>query len=142
MPITKETILAACTRHYAAHSDNCSGFVNAVTTELGHPLTGNANSQMNALAGSSAWESITRETAVEAVKGDALVIAGLKSGDHNPPRNNGHIVVVVDGTLYRGIYPIVWGGSIGNAQSRGTKSVGEVWNRTDRDNVLYYRLKQ
>lgn len=139
--MTKEDILAACRSHYAAHSNNCSGFVNAVTTELGHPLTGNANTQMATLASSRDWEAIDRATAVEAVKGNALVIAGLSSGAHNPPRNNGHIVVVVDGTLYRGIYPIVWGGSIGNAQSRGTKSVGEVWNRTDRDNVLYYRLR-
>lgn len=139
--MTKEDIVAACRKHYAAYSGDCSGFVHAVTTELGHPLSGNANSMMTALAGSSAWQSIDRAEAVEAVKGNTLVVAGLKSGDHNPARNNGHIVIVVDGTLYRGLYPIVWGGSIGNAQSRGTKSVGEVWNRSDRDAVLYYKLK-
>ena len=82
-----------------------------------------------------------RATAVTAVHAGALVIAGLKSYEHTPARNNGHVVIVVDGTLYRGIYPMVWGGSIGNAQSKGTKSVGEVWNRADRDAVLYYKLK-
>lgn len=140
--MTKEDIVAACRKHYPAFSGDCSAFVRAVTAELGHPLSGNANGIMRELASSSSWEAIDRATAVEAVKTGALVIAGLSAGAHNPPRNNGHVVVVVDGPLYRNTYPLCWGGSIGSAQSRGNKSVGEVWNRTDRDNVLYYRLKQ
>ncbi len=139
--MTKEDIVAACVKHYPAYSGDCSAFVRAVTQELGHAVDGNANGIMRELAGSSAWEAVDRAAAVVAVKAGSLVIAGLKSGDHNPPRNNGHVVIVVDGDLYRGTYPLVWGGSIGNAQSRGTKSVGEVWNRTDRDSVLYYKLK-
>jgi len=139
--MTKEDIVAACTKHYPAYSGDCSAFVRAVTQELGHPVDGNANGIMRQLSTSTAWEAIDRAAAVEAVKTGTLVIVGLRSGDHNPPRNNGHVAIVVDGTLYRGIYPMVWGGSIGNAQSRGTKSVGEVWNRTDRDSVLYYKLK-
>lgn len=141
--MTNEQIVAACRKHYTAFSNDCSGFVRAVTAELGHPVSGNANGIMNELANStSTWQPITREAAVEAVKAGALVIAGLKSHDHNPPRNNGHVVIVVDGALYRNTYPLVWGGSIGSAQSPGTKSVGEVWSRADRDSVLYYKLKQ
>lgn len=139
--MTKEEIVTACRNNYAAYSGDCSAFVRAVTQDLGHPLDGNANGIMRQLAGLSTWEAVDRAAAVTAVAAGSLVIAGLKSGDHTPPRNNGHVVVVVDGDLYRGIYPMCWGGSIGNAQSRGTKSVGEVWNRTDRDNVLYYKLK-
>lgn len=139
--MTKEEIVAACKKHYAAYSNDCSGFVKAVTAELGHAVTGNANGIMSDLAASSSWEKIDRAAAVEAVKTGALVIAGLKGSDHNPARNNGHVVIVIDGPLYRDTYPLVWGGSIGNAQSKGTKTVGEVWSRSDRDSVLYYKLK-
>lgn len=139
--MTKEDIVAACQKWYSSFSNDCSGFVRAVTEELGHPVSGNANGIMNELASSRAWESIDRAAAVEAVKTGALVIAGLKSSEHNPARNNGHVVIVIDGPLYRNTYPLVWGGSIGNAQSRGTKTVGEVWNRSDRDAVKYYKLK-
>lgn len=140
--MTNDDIVAACRKHYATFSNDCSGFVRAVTAELGHPVSGNANGIMNELSRSSAWEAVDRATAIASVQTGALVIAGLKSFDHTPARNNGHVVIVVQGTLYRETYPIVWGGSIGNAQSRGNKSVGEVWNRTDRDAVLYYRLKE
>jgi len=51
---------------------------------------------------------------------------------------NGHVAIVVDGPLYKGKYPICWGGSIGGAQSQGDKSTGEVWNRADRDSAVYY----
>jgi hypothetical protein len=140
--MTKDDIVAACRKHYTTFSNDCSGFVRAVTSELGHPVSGNANGIMNELASATdRWERIDRAAAIEAVKTGALVIAGLKASDHTPPRNNGHVVIVVDGPLYRSTYPLVWGGSIGNAQSPGTKSVGEVWNRTDRDAVLYYKLK-
>lgn len=140
--MTNEEIVAACRKHYTVHSNDCSGFVRAVTAELGHPVSGNANGIMTELANATGtWEKIDRAAAVLAVKSGALVIAGLKASDHNPPRNNGHVVVVVDGPLYRNTYPLVWGGSIGNAQSQGTKTVGEVWNRSDRDAVLYYKLK-
>jgi len=140
--MTNEEIVAACRKHYTVHSNDCSGFVRAVTAELGYPVSGNANGIMNELANSpDKWEPIDRPTAVAAVRTGALVIAGLKSSEHNPPRNNGHVVIVVDGPLYRDTYPLVWGGSIGNAQSPGTKTVGEVWNRSDRDAVRYYRRK-
>ncbi len=139
--MTKEDIVAACQKWYSSFSNDCSGFVRAVTAELGHPVSGNANGIMTELASSRAWEAIDRAAAVEAVKTGTLVIAGLKSSEHNPARNNGHVVIVIDGPLYRNTYPLVWGGSIGNAQSRGTKTVGEVWNRSDRDAVKYYKLK-
>jgi hypothetical protein len=54
------------------------------------------------------------------------------------PGWNGHVAIVVSGELYKQKYPVVWGGSIASAQSKGSKTVGEVWNRADRDNVAYY----
>ena len=135
--MTKEDILAACKKHYDTYSDDCSGFVRAVAKELGYSLSGNADALMAQLA--KDWTKIDRAKAVELAKAGTLVIAGLKSSQHNPPRNNGHVVIVVEGVLYNNKYPPVWGGSIGAAQSRGTKTVGEVWRSTDRDAVQYYQ---
>ena len=135
--MTKEEILAACKKHYDAYSDDCSGFVRAVAKELGYSLSGNADALMDQLA--KDWKKIDRAKAVELAKAGTLVIAGLKSSQHNPPRNNGHVVIVVEGVLYHNKYPPVWGGSIGSAESRGTKTVGEVWRSTDRDAVQYYQ---
>lgn len=139
--MTKEDIVAACQKWYSTFSNDCSGFVRAVTAELGHPVSGNADGIMNELSRSPAWESIDRDTAIASAREGKLIIAGLKSSEHNPVASNGHVVIVVDGPLYRNTYPLVWGGSIGSAQSRGTKSVGEVWRRSDRDEVRYYRLR-
>lgn len=136
--MSKEEILAACKKHYDVYADDCSGFVRAVAKELGYPLAGNANALVDYL--DKSWTKIDRAKAVELAKAGTLVIAGLKSSDHNPPRSNGHVVIVVDGTLYHNKYPPVWGGSIAGpvAQSKGTKTVGEVWRSTDRDTVRYY----
>jgi hypothetical protein len=136
--MSKETILAACKKQFDLYSDDCSGFVRAVAKDLGYPLAGNANTLVDYF--DKSWTKIDRVRAVELVKAGTLVIAGLNSADHNPPRPNGHVVIVVDGPLYHDKYPSVWGGSIAGpvARSKGTKSVGEVWNPKDRDAVRYY----
>lgn len=137
-PVTdKEKILAACEKHYKIHSQSCSGFVLAVAGELGHRLAGNADGIIDQLE--SSWTKIDRAKAIEAAQAGVLIIVGLKSHEHNPPRGHGHVAVVVGGALYLGKYPLVWGGSSGRAQSAGTKSVGEVWRNTDRDGVRYYQ---
>jgi len=123
------------------NKDNCSGFVKAVAKKLGVPIdeTANADGIVDALDGSDSWSKLAtgKDAASKAGLG-TFVVAGLKSGDHTPARNNGHVVIIVSGDLYKGIYPKCWCGSIGSAQSQGTKSVGEVWSRTDRDSVGYW----
>lgn len=121
------------------NKNNCSGFVKAVARKLGIPLAATLNADGIAAHVAANWLPIASgaQAAQEADKG-MLVLAVLKGGDHRPSRNNGHVAIVVSGSLYRGAYPMMWGGSIGGAQSPGTKSVGEVWNRTDRDLVKYY----
>ncbi|HKQ68486.1 MAG TPA: hypothetical protein VJT73_04065 [Polyangiaceae bacterium] len=134
---TDPKLQAALTSAYAVASNDCSGFLKKVVSDLGHPLTGTADALVDYFR-----KNFTRvETIPEVmqlVKQNRFVVAGLKSGEHNPKRANGHVVVIVDGLLYRGKYPKCWGGSIGAAQSQGTKSVGEVWNTRDRDNVQYF----
>lgn len=121
------------------NKDNCSGFVKAVAKKLGIPLPETADADGIAAVVSSGWARVPSggEAARLASMG-SFVLAVLKGGEHVPPRNNGHVAIVVSGELYRHQYPKVWGGSIGNAQSQGEKSVGEVWNRVDRDSVKYF----
>lgn len=130
-------VVDACKKSYAAWKDDCSGFVRAVAKELGITLEGNADSIVSSI--SIYWTPVTDAAqAVQLAEKGTLVIGGLKSSQHTPSRSHGHVVVVVPGAMYQGKYPIVWGGSIGSAASQGTKSVGEVWNRADRDNVKYW----
>lgn len=121
------------------NANNCSGFVKAVARKLGIPLDATLNADGISDAVAASWEKIdSGEAAAKKAATGYFVLAVLKSSDHRPARANGHVAVVVDGPLYRGKYPLVWGGSIGSAQSQGSKSVGEVWNRSDRDSVQYY----
>lgn len=146
MATLDQCIVDACKKSWESeylkgtkNKNNCSGFVKAVAQQLGAslPATADADGIIDALA--ETWQILSDgpEAARRASVGE-LVIAGLKSSDHTPPRNNGHVAIVVSGELYRHAYPKCWCGSIGAAQSQGEKSVGEVWNHTDRDNVTYY----
>ncbi|MCQ8895728.1 hypothetical protein NQT62_04630 [Limnobacter humi] len=119
--------------------NNCSGFVKAVAKRLGIPLPDTATADGIAAAVESNWTKV--ESGAEAARlayAGQFVLAVLKAKDHQPKRSNGHVAIVVYGDLYRHRYPKVWGGSIGAAQSRGDKSVGEVWNNVDRDQVGYF----
>jgi hypothetical protein len=122
------------------NKDNCSGFVKSVAGKLGVPLPATADADGLAEALAASWTRL--KSGAEAARSAAtchLVLAVLKGADHNPPRHHGHIGVVVAGPLYRDTYPTLWCGSLGGqAQSQGDKSVGEVWNRADRDSVGYY----
>lgn len=123
------------------NADNCSGFVKSVAAKLGVPLPSTADADGIAAA-VSGWKEIKTgaEAAREAGTGN-LVLAVLAGADHTPPRTHGHVAVVVTGALYHDQFPKVWCGSLGGlAKSKGTKSVGEVWGRADRDNVKYYEF--
>lgn len=140
-----KAIVAACTDCWdkefikgLKNSQNCSGFVKAVAAKLGValPQTGNANAIVDFIKGWSQLKS-GADAMREAASGK-FVLVGLKASQHKPVATNGHVAIIVSGKLYHSLYPPVWCGSIGSAQSKGDKSVGEVWNRVDRDKVVYY----
>ena len=125
-----------------ANRNNCSGFVKAVAAAVcvSLPASENADGIIDHVAKS--WKKLgSGDAALAAVAAGSFVIAGLRSDDHKPGRTEGHVAIVVAGSLYRGKYPKVWGGSTGAAQSRGDKSTGEVWNTKDRDSVRYYEFQ-
>ncbi len=122
--------------------DNCSGFLKAVAKKLGVPVdeTAVADGLVDLFAADpESWTPLASGAeAARAAETGTFVVAGLRSDEHRPKRGQGHVVIVVPGPLYRSLYPTCWGGSTGGAQSKGTKSVGEVWNRVDRDAVRYW----
>lgn len=121
------------------NKNNCSGFVKSVAAKLGVPIPATANADGITTFVGANWKKINsgQEAALQAEMG-VFVLVALKGADHTPARTSGHVAVVVRGKLYKNKYPVVWGGSTGGAQSQGDKTVGEVWNRADRDNVGYY----
>ena len=123
------------------NNNNCSGFIKSVAKKLDISLPQlQADGIMDAVEKS--WTKIA--TGAEAAKKAAagfFVVAGLNSKKHSKSVSQGHVVIVIDGPLYRAAYPKCWGGSTGSAQSKGDKSVGEVWNTVDRNNVVYYVYK-
>jgi hypothetical protein len=127
-----------------ANKNNCSGFIKGVAQKLGVPIpmTANADGIIDHVVAQGWTKLASGADAAQKAGSGMFVIAGLKASNHSPARSNGHVVVVVSGSLYRNTYPMCWGGSIGGAQSKGNKSVGEVWNRTDRDSVVYYMYSQ
>lgn len=119
--------------------DNCSGFVKEVARALGVGVPHTADADGLIAYFEANWSPVASGTEAARLAGTGrLVVVGLKAADHRPARGNGHVAVVVTGEFYRQVYPPVWGGSTGAAQSQGTKSVGEVWNRSDRDAVRYW----
>ncbi len=127
-----------------ANKDNCSGFIKGVAQKLGisMPMYANADGLIDYMKNQGWTKLASGAVAAQKAATGMFVVAGLKASQHQPARGNGHVAVVVSGALYRGAYPKCWGGSTGGAQSQGTKSIGEVWNRADRDSVVYYMYPQ
>src|ERR1700690_483070 len=135
--ISADSVGSALAEAYAANANDCSGFVRDVAERLGLNLEGNADALVDPFRRD--WRTLdTLPQVVHEVGSGRLVVAGLRSDEHKPKRQHGHVVVIVAGPLYYGKYPRCWGGGIGSAQSKETKSVGEVWNQADRDSVSYF----
>jgi hypothetical protein len=99
--MTPQQIIDACEAVWDANKSNCSGFVKAVATSLGVTTFGvgdNADAIVNKLPAATGWAALTDLATVEAnAAAGWFIVAGLQSTGFNPPRNNGHVVVVVQG---------------------------------------------
>jgi len=129
------------------NATNCSGFLKAVASKIGTFLPDvRADDIIDYM--SRHWTPVSISTACSyAQLPGRFVVAGLKYNEltvQNDPSRSGHVAILVAGPLYHGKYPRVWcGGSPPSAkspggQSKGNRSVGEVWLRADRDKVHYF----
>jgi hypothetical protein len=124
------SVATTCESHWAAHASDCSGFVKAVAAEVGVTLTGQANDIVDAIQ-AFPWKTATGglDAATKAEMG-YLVVGGLKA------QPNGHVVVVVPGTVKDGKYPTAYWGSLGGIGKKNM-TINWSWADGDRDRVIY-----
>lgn len=131
-----QKIIDECEKQFEAHKNNCSGFVKAVAAKFSVKLTGQADDIVDQIGGEGWTKLKDGKAAKEKADAGWLVIGGLKSTDHSPPRSNGHVVVVVKGGLAHNKYPTGYWGSL-NGNGEKNKTINYAWNTSDRDNVTY-----
>lgn len=137
-------IITICKDVFSATQGDCNKFVKAVAARVNDTTFAagdNADAIVTKLRTAGGWTRHGKDGPAAKIAADAgkFVIGGLRSADHNPPRNNGHVVVVVAGPLAQGKYPTACWGSISNPPGPALeKTVNFSWNAADRDNVEYF----
>ena len=123
-------IVSLCEKHWEKNKKNCSGYVKDIASELGIPLTGQANAIVVQIQ-KGRWKVAKSgvEARIQAVNGK-FVVGGLKADKH------GHVVIVVPGPLAHGKYPTAYWGSLDGVPKKSA-TINWSWNRTDRDKVIY-----
>lgn len=131
-----QAVKDSCEAHWEANKNNCSGYVRSVANDFSIVLTGQADAIVDQIQ-TSEW-SIAANGVEAQRQADAgkLVIAGLKSADHKPPADNGHVVVVVAGPLAHGKYPSSYWGTLGGVGKKNT-TLNYAWNAESRDLIIY-----
>jgi hypothetical protein len=139
-------IIDICEGNWDANKSDCNHFVKAVADALGLTLFSagdNADAIMDKLANAVGWAVIPSSTDLSAVENDAsaghFIIAGLKSADFTPPRNNGHVVVVVKGddSAHPG-FPLAYWGKLGGVGAKDSSIRNTFIPDVDLPNVKYY----
>jgi hypothetical protein len=136
--VTPQQIIDECNKQFEPFKNNCSGFVKAVAARFKIILTGQADHIVDQIQ-QAGWTKLKDGVEAKAKVDDGwFVIGGLKSKDHQPPRTNGHVVIVVQGPLddTHKKYPTGYWGSSGGASGKNI-TVNFAWNKDDRDQVMY-----
>ncbi len=102
------------------------------------PLSGNADAIVARIK-LGPWEALTDGLAAKnAADNGKFVIGGLAAASHQPPRDHGHVVVVVSGPLdsthHR--YPTAYWGSLGSI-GKENQTLNWAWREADRDRLIY-----
>jgi hypothetical protein len=128
-------VLVACEEYWPKHKNDCSAFARAVAKDLDVALTGNADAIVEKIR--TKWRRLPNGVAAKKAADDgAFVIAGLKSSQHTPPAEHGHVCVVVAGGLAHNKYPTGYWGRLGGGGERN-KTLNYAWRTVDRDKVTY-----
>lgn len=94
MAANRSRVIAACSKHWDANKGDCSGFVRAVSKELGFTLTGQANDIFQEIQ-SYPWTRIGVGARASSIAGitaseGKFVVAAMTGTPH------GHVAIVVD----------------------------------------------
>ncbi|GGA01292.1 NlpC/P60 family protein [Dyella caseinilytica] len=126
-------IVAACEKNWDHWKHDCSGFVNAVTTDLGIPITGTANQMMDDLnVPGSGWTVLGNDPqkAQDYANKGYLVIAGTKAKSH------GHVVIIVP-VSHAVKYPYGYWGQYGGTGMKNER-ITKAWRPEDLPTVQYF----
>ena len=119
-----------CEKYWDTYQRDCSGFAKAVAKELHVSMTGQANDIVDQIQ-NSPWKVLKDGSEADAeARSGKFVIAGLKA------TGNGHVAIIVPGTLAHGKYPTGYWGSIAGV-GRKNQTINYSWNKTTRDKVNY-----
>lgn len=136
-------IIDVCEAKWDANKSDCNHFVKAVADALGVTIFSpgdNADAIMDKLSTAAGWNLIGDLATVEAdATAGMFIIAGLKSADFNPPRANGHVVVVVEGDdpNHPG-FPMAYWGMLGGVGQKDSSIRNAFIPNVDLQNVQYY----
>jgi len=134
-----QAIIDLCEQNWDANKSDCSAFVKSVAAALNVNLTGLAN-DIVAQIQSDPWIQLANGIAAKANADQGFfVIGGLAGGDHVPPSEHGHVVVVVSGPLAQGLYPSAYWGTLGGVGQKD-QTVNFAWNAASRNKVIYSML--
>lgn len=139
-------IIDVCEANWDANKDDCNHFVKAVADALGVTLFSSgdtADAIVDKLGNAPGWSLIPSTTDLSTVEADAaagqFIIAGLRSEAFNPPRNNGHVVVVVKGddSAHPG-FPLAYWGKLGGIGAKDSSIRNTFIPDVDLPNVRYF----
>jgi hypothetical protein len=141
--VDAQYIIDVCEANWDANKSDCNHFVKAVASALGVNLFASgddADGILNKLAAASGWNSIGDLATVESdAAAGQFIIAGLKSGNFNPPRQHGHVVVVVKGDdPNHPSFPLAYWGTLGGVGQKDSSIRNTFIPDVDLPNVQYY----
>jgi len=134
------TVEDTCIAAWDDHGADCSGFVKAVCARLGVPMTaGQADAIVDYIKAvpSGFYPLPSGVAAAAAAQAGELVIGALRSNEHEPSRNNGHVVIVTGEPLAHDLYPTAYWGTLGGVGRKAT-TTNYAWREGDRDRVRYF----
>ena len=130
-------VRSACEANYEANKNNCSGFACAVAGAVGVPLTGLANDIVDTIQDGGDWTKLADgPAAANAAATGKLVLAGLRGDQQATPSAHGHVVVIVAGAPYQGVYPYAYWGSDGGTPYENTP-IDYAWEHPDLPKVTF-----
>lgn len=134
-----DQVTEACEACFDAHAGDCSGFVRAVSSQLGVQLHGLADEIVDTIRGGNGWRPLRDGiAAAQSATAGKLVIGGLKGSEQANPDPHGHVVVVVAGPLdpTHKAYPKAYWGRLGGGGAEN-QWTNYAWRAEDRDRVSY-----
>lgn len=136
-----QLVIDTCKDAWPGKRDACNFFVIEVAKQLGITLEGIADEIVDEIKGVG-WTRVADGVAArDASAAGKLVIAGIKSKDFTQPRNEGHVAVVVSGSMNpAGWAPAgYWGSTDPDVAKKGGggSPISLCFRLEDKDKVVY-----